>query len=227
MEALNTPSNWLAHTEIKHWLKHSFVPSLFILLLLLLPKPWSFNTLLSEHVIEVKLVEQITEKKAPPPIEIKPQQPTQAEIPEVTQTNEVNQPPPTTSPPVEPNVPQQQQTRTPPTTPPEQLLKATDVMKMVKNRKSLDLPTEFQARTAPAKDFYIPKQQVTDWRADIPFLDESVDKPRLQMNFYAEGIEGSIEKFFDKITVSKTFTTKYGTKIHCAWIGIIAACGWK
>jgi len=112
-----------------------------------------------------------------------------------------------------------------PTTTPQ--INAGDVLQMIQNRKSIDITAEFQARTGPATDFYIPKQQITDWYANLPYLDESVDKPKLQMKFYAEGIEGGIEKFFDKITISKTFTTKYGTKIHCALIGIIAMCGWK
>ena len=84
-----------------------------------------------------------------------------------------------------------------------------------------------QARTGPAKDFYIPQQEIEDWLADIPFLDESVDRPTVEMRFYSQGFTGHIEKFFDKITISKTFTTKYGTKIHCALIGVIVACGWK
>ena len=111
------------------------------------------------------------------------------------------------------------------TTTPE--INSSDVLQMMQNRTSIDITPEFQARIGNPKDFYIPKQQVTDWYANLPYLDESVDKPKLQMKFYAEGLDGSIERFFDKITISKTFTTKYGTKIHCALIGVIAMCGWK
>ena len=104
---------------------------------------------------------------------------------------------------------------------------ATDVLQMIQDRTAIEITPEFQARTQPASDFYIPEHEIQDWLADIPYLDESVDKPKLQMKFYAQGFTGGIEKFFDKITISKTFTTKYGTKIHCALIGIIVACGWK
>ena len=104
---------------------------------------------------------------------------------------------------------------------------AGDVLEMIQNRKPIDIPVEFQARSGPKTDFYIPEQEIHDWLADLPYLDESVDKPKLEMKFYPEGIDGSIEKFFDKITIKKTFTTKYGTKIQCVLVGVLAACGWK
>ncbi|TDR19589.1 hypothetical protein C8D91_2146 [Marinicella litoralis] len=102
-----------------------------------------------------------------------------------------------------------------------------DILLAAKNRTSVFISPEFQARSANQQNFQIPTVEIENWLADIPFLDESVDRPTIQMKFYAEGIEGSLEKFFDKITISKTFTTQYGTKIHCALIGVIAACGWK
>ena len=102
-----------------------------------------------------------------------------------------------------------------------------DIMLSVKNSSAFQVPKEFQARTGAAMDFHIPQNEIEDWLADIPYLDESVDRPTIEMRFYAQGFEGKIEKFFDKITISKTFTTKYGTKIHCALIGVLAACSWK
>ncbi len=111
--------------------------------------------------------------------------------------------------------------------PQSQPVTGAELIQMSKNSPSIEITPEFEARSGPATDFFRPAVQVTDWYADIPYLDESVDKPQLQMRFYAAGIEGHVERFFDRITVTKTFTTKYGTKIHCAWIGVIVSCGWK
>ncbi len=200
---------------------------------LLLPKPWRLDLFASTQVIELELIEPqliADDKPDSMPIVQPPVQPAIDESP----VEIPNQPPsliedtPVESEPVE-------TPRTEPlSTQPVEILRnspsdvsAGDVLLMIKKRTSVDIPAEFQARTGPATDFYIPNQEIQDWLADIPFLDESVDKPKLQMKFYAEGLDGSIEKFFDKITISKTFTTKYGTKIHCALIGVIAACSWK
>ncbi len=230
MDHLNTQSSWLAYTEFKHWVKHACVPVALLVAMLWIPKPWTVTSPNLVSVIQVDLQPPETKPITQPvtePIEVEPviEPETPPEIePEVQPELEqaVTEPAPEPSQQTESNVP------TPAaTTAPKPQLKATDVMQMLNNRKSIEITSEFEARTEPAQDFYIPKPEVTDWFADVPYLDESVDKPRVEMNFYALGFEGSIERFFDKITVSKTFTTKYGTKIHCALIGILAACSWK
>lgn len=71
------------------------------------------------------------------------------------------------------------------------------------------------------------RQWQNDDTPKIPYLDESVDKPRIEMNFYSQGYMGSIERFFDKIIYKKEFITKYGTKINCAAVGILMLCSWK
>lgn len=196
-----------------------------IVIFLCLPKPWSLAWPQPIRAIELELLKSPatpavktnneTQTIAPPPVKPVFQPPNEAAInkgaKEVVQQQ--TEPKPQASVTVEP------------TTTPQ--LNAGTVLQMMQNRTSVDIPAEFQASTGAATDFYIPEQEIHDWLADIPFLDESVDKPKLQMRFYAEGLDGSIEKFFDKITISKTFTTKYGTKVHCALIGIIAACSWK
>lgn len=217
-------------------------------MVLLLPHPWSLLKRDSNPVLTLELIEDAAQPiepdliepramtpmvKEPIPIETPPEPTNQAAAPE----------PATAAPPIEtvPPVPVIPQPSTEPTvkailpipstaTPaPASIPSITgaELIQQSKNSTSIEITPEFQARSGPATDFFMPEVQATDWYADIPYLDESVDKPQLEMRFYAEGIEGSVERFFDRITVKKTFTTKYGTKIHCAWIGVIVNCGWK
>ncbi|MCX7554560.1 hypothetical protein OS175_11770 [Marinicella sp. S1101] len=234
MQTANSHLNWRPHDHT-HWFKHMLLPLCLIVVILALPRPWETQRyeapvlvidLSQEPVNEPVALEPVEPKlDEPSPLEPLPDKPlaqgppatepltvTSTDMPPAKAT-ETNQDPP--------------QTKTD-TTQVTTTVKATDVLRMLQNRPTMELTPEFQARTAPSKDFYIPEQQIMDWYADIPLLDESIDKPKLQMRFYAEGFEGSIEKFFDKVTYRKTFTTKYGTKIHCALIaGVMAACGWK
>ena len=57
------------------------------------------------------------------------------------------------------------------------------------------------------------------------YLNEEIDKPQVAMNFYSDGIIGVLERAMDKYIPKKTFVTKYGTKIDCAYIGVIL-CSW-
>jgi len=196
-----------------------------ILLLLLLPKPWSLALFKPKNVIELEIVKpQPIPTNTPKPIQQPLEKPIIEEVIPKTKAKTVDLKAEST----QQNTPalksQEQITVKPSTTP---KINTGDVLQMIQDRPSFDLPNDFQARSKPAKDFYIPEQEVHDWLTDLPYLDESIDKPKLQMKFYPEGIDGSIEKFFDKITISKTFTTKYGTKINCALIGVLVACGWK
>ena len=86
---------------------------------------------------------------------------------------------------------------------------------------------EFQARTKDPYDYVYQIVEAPKWNQVTKLIDEDVDKPRIEMGFYPLGFDGAVEKFMDKITYKKTFTTKYGTKIGCAITIIIAGCGWK
>jgi hypothetical protein len=221
-------TNW-QKPEFGHWLKHSLLPLLLLLLFLLLPKPWEDSQTILFPTLEIELDKTPEQSSKPKPIE-----------PEIIEPKPIEHEPTEIKPRIKtafessatnPQEVSPQKSITEPTKkPPNAITKpitTSDILLSVKNRVSMDIPPEFQARTGPAKDFYIPEQEIENWLADIPFLDESVDRPTIQMKFYSEGFTGHIEKFFDKITISKTFTTKYGTKFHCALIGVIAACGWK
>jgi len=69
-----------------------------------------------------------------------------------------------------------------------------------------------------------------------PTLETVLNQPSLQLPFedtriylvdhYEEGVMGGIEKFWDKVTVPFGFTTKNNTRVQCAWVLVIAACGW-
>ncbi len=212
------------------------------MVILLLPKPWllPFKNL-SQSIFEVELNSQVIETETQvledpttqpviPPIDQLKQNVTQTSSAPNTPTKQLTPEPildPTQSVKKADNTSQSKNVSIAETSTPAKVVTSGDILLSANNRTSIQVPLEFQARTEDKKNFYIPQQEIESWLADIPFLDESVDRPTIQMKFYAEGIEGSIEKFFDKITISKTFTTKYGTKIHCALIGVIAACGWK
>lgn len=69
-----------------------------------------------------------------------------------------------------------------------------------------------------------------------PGLDEVLNAPSLQLPFadtriylvdsYSPGIGGSVERFFDGVTVPFGFTTKSNTRVQCAWVLVFAGCNW-
>lgn len=90
-----------------------------------------------------------------------------------------------------------------------------------------ELDEDFKARTGHEDDFKFREIKQPEWNVVTKLIDEEVDKPRLEMDFYSEGIVGTTERFFDKISYKKTFTTRYGTKITCGGVGPLLMCGWK
>ena len=227
-----TPPVWGQPFHLSHWLKHALIPVLLLLGLLALPYPWRYPEPLIEPLITLELQtvadpvepepEPEPEPVPPEPIPLEPVEPQPATTPpsKPATRSELSEPVTTAEPAQAPEAVEPQQSES-------KDLSAGDIMLMASSRTSIEITEEFTARSPSAKNFYIPEQEIQNWLDDIPFLDESVDRPTIEMRFYAEGLEGHIEKFFDKITISKTFTTKYGTKIHCALIGVIAACSWK
>jgi hypothetical protein len=69
-----------------------------------------------------------------------------------------------------------------------------------------------------------------------PVLDEVLNVPSLQLPFedtriylvetYSPGFAGSVERFFDEVTVPFGWTTKSNTRFQCAWVLILAGCSW-
>ncbi|MFK8011788.1 MAG: hypothetical protein AB8B80_07095 [Marinicellaceae bacterium] len=93
--------------------------------------------------------------------------------------------------------------------------------------KLYELDEAFKARKGDEDNFKFREIKQPEWNTVIHLIDEEVDKPRVEMNFYSEGIVGSTERFFDKISYKKVFTTRYGTKIACGGVGPLVACSWK
>ena len=110
-----------------------------------------------------------------------------------------------------------------------QLPTTAELLNSIKdNRNTVKLGKEFQAKTGHEDDFVYKSVEQAEMFKEFKLINEEIDKPQYEMNFYAEGIEGSVERFMDKITYKKNFTTRYGTKIQCVSVAIvITACGWK
>ncbi len=103
-----------------------------------------------------------------------------------------------------------------------------DLLNSIKTRKTVQLSSEFQVKTGHEDNYVYKSVEQAEMFKEFKLINEEIDKPQYEMNFYAEGIEGSVERFMDKITYKKRFTTKYGTKIDCAAVAlVIVACGWK
>lgn len=85
---------------------------------------------------------------------------------------------------------------------------------------------DFQVATEDYEDFKFKTIQQPKWNQVTKLIDEELDKPRVVMDFYSAGIVGSTERFFDKITYKKKFTTRYGTKIYCGGVGPLIMCSW-
>jgi hypothetical protein len=102
------------------------------------------------------------------------------------------------------------------------------LLNSIKTRKTIQLSKEFQAKTGHEDDFVYKSVEQAEMFKEFKLINEEIDKPQYAMKFYSEGIEGSVERFMDKITYKKRFTTRYGTKIDCISVAIIiTACGWK
>ena len=57
---------------------------------------------------------------------------------------------------------------------------------------------------------------------ELPFTDAEYE-----WVMYSTGIDGTVERAFDAVTKEWGFTTRYGTKVKCAWILLTVTCGWK
>lgn len=56
----------------------------------------------------------------------------------------------------------------------------------------------------------------------LPFVDTRI----YLVDSYDAGIGGSVERFFDSVTVPFGWTTEGGLRVQCAWMMIIAGCTW-
>jgi len=105
---------------------------------------------------------------------------------------------------------------------------STDIFNSAYGKVKLyELDEDFKASTGHEDDFKLREIKQPEWNIVTKLINEEVDKPRVEMNFYSAGIVGATEKFFDKISYKKVFTTRYGTKIACGGVGPLLMCSWK
>lgn len=67
-------------------------------------------------------------------------------------------------------------------------------------------------------------------------LEDVLNAPSLQLPFadtriylvdsYSPGVGGSVERFFDSVTVPFGWTTKNNTRVQCGWVLVFAGCSW-
>lgn len=105
---------------------------------------------------------------------------------------------------------------------------SVEIFNLTYGKVTLDpIDKDFQARTGHEEDYIFKTIEQPEWNKVTKYINEELDKPSTYMKFYALGIEGKVERFFDKITYKKRFTTKYGTKIDCGGVGPLVMCSWK
>jgi len=71
-----------------------------------------------------------------------------------------------------------------------------------------ELDKDFQKSTGDEYDFKFKVIEKHKIYKVTKLIDEEKDKPRVKMNFYSLGVVGSVERFFDKISYNKKYTTK-------------------
>ena len=56
----------------------------------------------------------------------------------------------------------------------------------------------------------------------LPFADKRI----YLVDSYSPGFGGSVERFFDNVTVPFGWTTNNNTRVQCAWVLVFAGCNW-
>ena len=86
---------------------------------------------------------------------------------------------------------------------------------------------DFSVQTTNPYDYIYPVIEQPKWNEVVKIIDEDVDKPRVEIEFYSNGAKGSIERFMEKVMPAKQFKTKYGTKVNCVLVLVMPVCSWK
>jgi hypothetical protein len=89
------------------------------------------------------------------------------------------------------------------------------------------ISTTYSAEHSRA-DFHIPEKANMIRMLDQPMQDlPFAYTPDLIYFAYDPGIKGGLQRFWDVITPEFGWRSNNGTEIRCAWLLVIAACGWK
>ena len=79
----------------------------------------------------------------------------------------------------------------------------------------------------PDPDYHRPAQEDMFTVLNAPLPELPFDYAQGLMKFsYEPGAIGKVQRFFDVITPEFGWNTRYGTKVECAWVLVIVACGW-
>lgn len=75
--------------------------------------------------------------------------------------------------------------------------------------------------------FLYPEQRSMEMALSTPSIQLPFEDRRIYLiDSYSAGINGSIERFWDRVTLPFGWTTKHGTHFECAWVLIIGGCAW-
>lgn len=177
----------------------------------------------TQNTLNITLQPPQTQPKVPPKTTVRPQPETNIEPKEKASAkpkSQIKQPEKITK-----SVPKPELIEPQIKTPEKQTttISTGQILNQARSYTDIQITDEFKA--AQPNTFKAQTYQVHDPYADIPYL--PTHELAMDMDFYAEGLEGNLERFTDKITLEKTITTKYGTKITCALVVIFFGCGWK
>lgn len=165
-------------------------------------------------VVSVRLSPQAVEEPAPEPLpEPEPVEPPALIPAEPIELAELPEPEPEPSAPAPVEKPH---------------ISAHRILSDLREKQSADPVTGFTPADQDEKtDYYVRYQ---------PVLEEMLNEPSLQLPFhdtriylvdsYDDGPAGAMQRFWYNVTVPFGFTTKNNTRVQCAWILVIAACGW-
>ncbi len=222
MSSLHFPT-WQSSGQLHHWLPHLWLPLLvFIGLWLLIKTP--IHSEISQRTLNVELLYKAPATKTtlqqPQQTEI-PHKPIQKTAPEFTQPvikpediKAERSSPPKISIPADKEI-------TAKLTKPN--ITASELIKQAQSIPDLSITDEF--KVLGDTSFKTPFVKAHDPYASIPYLPTD-NSNAMDLDFYATGVEGDIDRFFDNVIPKKSFTTKYGTKFSCAWV-VILICSWK
>jgi hypothetical protein len=229
MQSLTINNYWERHDRFNY--RHGvslLIATIFTALILSIPITLTqFND--EPEAIHLKLTKAkvIEEKKEIIPQEQEPIKQTQSQIVEKKKTQTVIRPEKIqipkvkTTKPVEKKVTQKEEIIQP-------LPSSGQILNSIENiPKVYDLGEDFSVQTTNPYDYIYPVIEQPKWNEVVKIIDEDVDKPRVEIEFYSNGAKGSIERFMEKVMPAKQFKTKYGKKVNCVLVLVMPVCSWK
>lgn len=137
-------------------------------------------------------------------------------------------PPQAQTPPVlKPSPPAEPPVRSEPEPAPVERISAARILLDIEERRSTDPPWFAPEPDAPLPVYRTRPRTSLDDVLNEPVLHLPFEDTRIYLvDSYSPGIMGSVDRFFDNVTVPFGFTTKNNTRIQCGWTLIFAGCVW-